>query len=104
MRGTRITVDDHGATVQVVEGAVEVATSDGGARSLVRPGEVAAVAAAELGRLTVKGETVRTLVSPATPLPAPTPATVDTAAVGPAPAAAEPVIDVVAPPPARPRR
>ncbi|HEX8414831.1 MAG TPA: FecR family protein, partial [Sphingomicrobium sp.] len=40
-----ITVSREGASMQVVEGAVEVSTGDGGARDLIRPGSVAMVAA-----------------------------------------------------------
>ena len=50
-----VTVGRAGASVQVTEGAVEVATGDGGARDLVRPGAVASVSAGDRYRLTVNG-------------------------------------------------
>lgn len=64
-----ITVGAEGASMQVVEGAVEVSTDDGGARDLVRPGSVAMVAAGDRYRLTVKGEQSRVIDSPARPAP-----------------------------------
>ncbi len=67
-----VSVGPEGASVQVIEGAVEVATPDGGARDLVRPGMVAAVSARDLGRLKVDGDTSRVIVSPNAPAaPAP---------------------------------
>ena len=48
-----ITVSREGASMQVVEGAVEVSTEDGGARELIRSGAVAMVAASDRYRLTV---------------------------------------------------
>lgn len=60
-----VTVDDNGASVQVVEGAVEVATHDGGARELVRPGTIASVGAGDMGALTLQGSTMRTIRAPA---------------------------------------
>lgn len=62
-----VTVDDRGASVQVVEGAVEVATQDGGARELVLPGNVASVGAADLGRLTIQGTSSKVIQSPRMP-------------------------------------
>jgi hypothetical protein len=78
-----ITVDRSGSSLQVTEGAVEVATLDGGARDLLRPGGLASIAAADPYRLNVRGDEVRVLDSPAR-------ATVQPKAAGPEPAA-EPV-------------
>eukprot|EP01042_Synura_sphagnicola_P013217 gene13217-16788_t len=50
-----VTVDPTGASVQVVEGAVEGATVDGGARRLVRPGDIAIVSARASSRLSIQG-------------------------------------------------
>jgi hypothetical protein len=61
-----VTVDDVGARVQVVEGAVEVATNDGGAHELLRAGSIGSVGAGALGSLVVDGPGGRrTLSSPA---------------------------------------
>ena len=60
-----ITVGAEGASLQVIEGAVEVATTDGGARDLVLPGAVATVTAADRYRLSVQGQQKRDLDSPA---------------------------------------
>ena len=60
-----ITVSDQGASLQVVEGAVETSTADGGARELVTPGVVAMVEAADRFRLTVQDRQTRTIDSPA---------------------------------------
>jgi hypothetical protein len=59
-----VTVTDTGAAVQVIEGAVEVATNDGGAKDLVRPGVIAHVGRGDQYRLTVEGATVKTIDSP----------------------------------------
>jgi len=64
-----VTVGGSGASVQVTEGAVEVSTADGGAAELVRPGNVAAVDAADLRQLTIDGENARTVRSAGTALP-----------------------------------
>lgn len=84
-----VTVGPAGASVQVVEGAVEVATIDGGASELIRPGVVASVAAGNRYRLTVEGDTRRVIDSPRAPAASPAP---------PAPAAVvasnEQVVDV----------
>ena len=68
-----VTVDAESATVQVLEGSVEVATRDGGARELILPGSVATVGAADKGQITIDGKTKKVLHSPfapsATPLP-----------------------------------
>ena len=58
-----VTVDDSGASVQVVEGAVEVATKDGGARDLLHPGNIASVTASDPAALTIQGTTTRTIRS-----------------------------------------
>src|SRR5690242_544609 len=68
-----VTVDDSGASVQVVEGAVEVMTVDGGAHQLLQPGAIATVGAADLGRLTIQGKTTQVLRSPNAPAPVPAP-------------------------------
>ena len=62
-----VSVGPDGATVQVIEGAVEVTTSDGGARELITPGMVAAVGARDLGRLKIDGDHPREIVSPTPP-------------------------------------
>ncbi len=59
-----VSVGPDGASVQVIEGAVEVTTPDGGARDLIKPGMVAAISAGDLGKLRVDGETTRVFVSP----------------------------------------
>ena len=72
-----VTVDASSSSLQVVEGAVEVATLDGGARDLIRPGAVASIAASDLYRLRVQGDSDRTIDSPGRPAssaPAPAPA------------------------------
>ncbi len=60
-----VTVTEAGASVQVVEGRVEVETRDGGARYLVLPGDIGSVSAKALGRLNVQGRETRTIISPA---------------------------------------
>ena len=62
-----ITVDRSGTSLQVTEGAVEVATLDGGARDLIRPGGLASIAAADPFRLDVRGDATRVIDSPARP-------------------------------------
>ena len=77
-----VTVEDTGAAVQVVEGAVEVATVDGGAKQMVTPGAIATVDANDLRRLVLQGATTKVIRSttPETPPPrSPTPAAVATA-------------------------
>jgi hypothetical protein len=59
-----ITVSSDGASLQVIEGAVETATFDGGASDLVRPGVVAMVSASDRFRLTIQGQDQRTIDSP----------------------------------------
>src|SRR3546814_18046403 len=65
-------VDGTGASVQVVEGAVEVSTLDGGARDLILPGAIATVGATDHSVLKVQGETTKSIKSPNAP-PAPAP-------------------------------
>ena len=59
-----VTVTESGASVQVIEGRVEVETRDGGARYLVLPGDIGSVSAKALGRLNIQGRENRTIVSP----------------------------------------
>jgi hypothetical protein len=63
-----VTVDPTGTSLQVTEGLVEVATLDGGAKDLIRPGSVASIGASDLYRLQVSGEGVRTIDSPSRPV------------------------------------
>ena len=60
-----VTVTREGSSVQVIEGAVEAATADGGAHELVRPGAVASVMASDRFRLTVQGQNAHSIDSPA---------------------------------------
>ena len=60
-----ITVSDQGASLQVLEGAVETSTVDGDARELIRPGVIAMVEASDRMRLTVQDQQTRTIDSPA---------------------------------------
>ncbi|MBA4306778.1 MAG: hypothetical protein C0429_08585 [Sphingopyxis sp.] len=62
-----VTVDASGASVQVVEGVVEVSTLDGGARDLVLPGNIASVGGSDLGQLTVRGTETKIIKSPSVP-------------------------------------
>jgi collagen type III alpha len=66
-----VTVTPAGSSVQVVEGKVEVATNDGGARYLVLPGDIGAVSATHPGRLEVKGRETKTIQSTVTAPSAP---------------------------------
>jgi len=59
-----VTVTESGASVQVIEGRVEVETRDGGARHLVLPGDIGSVSGKALGRLNIEGRDARTIVSP----------------------------------------
>jgi hypothetical protein len=70
-----VTVDAARASVQVTQGAVDVATLDGGAHDLIKPGMIGWIAAGEALRLHVDGDTSRVVASPAAP-PAPTPAAI----------------------------
>lgn len=63
-----IGVSPQGAAVQVLEGAVDVATGDGGAHDMLRPGSIARVGADNMYRMQVQTNGImRTLVSPAMP-------------------------------------
>ena len=62
-----VTVNESGASVQVIEGAVEVKTNDGGASDIVRPGMIAAVNARNLFRLKIDGDTSHVTISPNAP-------------------------------------
>ncbi len=76
VKGTTFSVgvSDQGTAVQVLEGAVDVATLDGGAHDLVTPGAVAMVSASNRMRMTIEDNGVsRVIDSPAA-------ATVDPAA------------------------
>ena len=59
-----VTVTERGASVQVLEGRVEVETRDGGARYLVLPGDIGSVAGTAPGRLNVQGRETRAIDSP----------------------------------------
>ncbi|KEO85342.1 hypothetical protein EH30_12495, partial [Erythrobacter sp. JL475] len=69
-----ITVSEEGASMQVTEGAVEASTVDGGARDLVRPGEVAMIAAGDRFRLNIEGDVPRQIDSPQRAVTTPAPA------------------------------
>jgi uncharacterized membrane protein YgcG len=58
-----VTVSDKGATVQVVEGRVEVSTRDGGASYMVLPGDIGSVTAGALMQLNVEGRESKAIVS-----------------------------------------
>ena len=60
-----VTVDAARTSLQVTEGAVEVATTDGGARTLVKPGSIAMIAASDRFRLTITGDQPTVIDSPA---------------------------------------
>ena len=59
-----VTVTESGASVQVIEGRVEVETRDGGARYLALPGDIGSVSGSALSRLNIQGRETRTIVSP----------------------------------------
>uniref|UniRef100_UPI0025E4C66A FecR family protein n=1 Tax=Novosphingobium sp. Chol11 TaxID=1385763 RepID=UPI0025E4C66A len=59
-----VTVTERGASVQVLEGRVEVETRDGGARYLVLPNDIGSVAGTAPGRLNVQGRETRSIDSP----------------------------------------
>ena len=59
-----VTVTGEGTSLQVIEGAVETSTIDGGASELIRPGMLATISAADQMRLTVQGQDTRTIDSP----------------------------------------
>ena len=72
-----VSVSDTGTAVQVIEGAVDVATADGGARELLKPGAVAMVNALDRFRMRIEGDGVsRTITSPAIDRQEPSPQTV----------------------------
>jgi FecR protein len=58
-----VTVTDKGATVQVVEGRVEVSTRDGGASYMVLPGDIGSVTAGAPMRLNLEGRESRAIIS-----------------------------------------
>jgi hypothetical protein len=61
-----VSVTQAGTSVQVLEGAVDVATADGGAHDLLKPGAVAMVNATDRFRLRIEGDgPARTIASPA---------------------------------------
>ena len=66
-----VTVTEKSASVQVVEGKVEVATRDGGASYMVLPGDIGSVSAGAPASLNVQGRETRTIQStvPATAAP-----------------------------------
>jgi hypothetical protein len=68
-----VSVTPEGASVQVIEGAVEVQSRDGGASDLVRPGMIAAISARDIGRLKLDGDAHREIVSPKPQAPVATP-------------------------------
>ena len=75
VKGTTFTVNvgPVGSSVQVTEGAVEVATLDGGAADLITPGNIASVAASDRYQLRVDGDSsrvIRSNLAPATAAPA----------------------------------
>jgi FecR protein len=59
-----VTVTKTGASVQVTEGRVQVATPDGGAMHMVVPGEIGLVSASSPYRLTIQGRETVTIESP----------------------------------------
>ena len=66
-----VTVNENGATVQVLEGRVEVATRDGGASYMVLPGDIGSVSATAMQKLNVQGRETRQLISPLPPAATP---------------------------------
>ena len=63
-----VTVGAEGSSLQVTEGLVEVSTLDGGARDLVRPGDVAMISAGDKYRLSISGDQSIVIDSPARPV------------------------------------
>jgi hypothetical protein len=59
-----VTVTEKGASVQVTEGRVEVATRDGGASFMVLPGDIGSVSANAPATLNMQGRENRTITSP----------------------------------------
>ena len=89
VKGTTFSVGvtDQGTSLQVLEGAVEVATSDGRARDLITPGAVALVLASNRHRLQVEDDgKTRIIDSPAANEPgsAPAPTNLSAASADPA--------------------
>ena len=87
VKGTTFSVNvaERGTSLQVLEGAVEVSTVDGGARDLITPGAIALVSAGNRARMEVeRGGVTKVITSPNAPAEA-TPAIVQ-AAVAVAPA------------------
>ncbi len=80
VKGTtfNVSVSPEGATVQVTEGAVEVATLDGGATQLLLPGDIGLVERNNPFALDIRGRSSRRIESPnkpaGTPAPKATPA------------------------------
>lgn len=71
VKGTTFSVGvtPAGASVQVLEGAVDVGTPDGGAHEVLRPGAIAMVGAGDLYRMRVETNGVtKVIVSPAAPM------------------------------------
>ncbi|MEP3464942.1 MAG: FecR family protein, partial [Parasphingorhabdus sp.] len=66
VKGTtfNVTVGAEGSTVQVTEGAVEVATLDGGAIELLQPGMIGMVSGADPFAMTIMGDGTRRIESP----------------------------------------
>lgn len=62
-----VTVTDSGAAVQVTEGAVQVATLDGGATQLLSPGMIGVVEDGQRFRLSIQGAQTRVIDSPNAP-------------------------------------
>ncbi|WP_169804953.1 FecR family protein, partial [Sphingomonas asaccharolytica] len=59
-----VTVGQDGTSLQVIDGAVGVATIDGGANELIRPGMVAMISSGDRYRLSVQGQQSRVIDSP----------------------------------------
>ena len=78
-----VTVSDRGSAVQVTDGAVQVATNDGGASYLLSPGAIGMVEAGQQYRLVISGAESKVIDSPnAAHAPAPTEAARDSAGDG----------------------
>jgi hypothetical protein len=75
VKGTtfNVSVSPEGATVQVTEGAVEVATLDGGATQLLLPGDIGLVERNNPFSLDIRGRSSRRIESPNKPAGSPTP-------------------------------
>ncbi|WP_438725932.1 FecR family protein [Parasphingorhabdus sp. DH2-15] len=81
VKGTtfNVSVSPEGATVQVTEGAVEVATLDGGATQLLLPGDIGLVERNNPFSLDVRGRSSRRIESPNKPTGSPSPKAAPTA-------------------------